>query len=169
MLLKARAVESLGEPLRLAGAQSGARDRVLQRHAPANQARRQLPGAGGELELSALQQLDDQRPGRHQRATTLGDHLKDRLQLRFTAERPGDLDRRIQRLDRPFKLKPPRRRAAESLSVIDRHPGELRQQRHRLLVIRAELRAILLLGEIQIPVWQPATTIGTPRNELIGG
>jgi hypothetical protein len=60
-------------------------------------------GAGGQLQLTATQQLDDQRPGGDQRPAALGDQREDRVEVRLPAERPGDLDRGIECVNRLLK------------------------------------------------------------------
>jgi len=104
VLLEASTVEPVRQPLGLAAAQRGARDGVLQRDDLPEQPRRQLAGAGGEVEAVTIQELDDQHARRHQRATALGDQLENRLQIGLTAQRPCDLDRRVQRLVGLLKL-----------------------------------------------------------------
>jgi hypothetical protein len=53
--------------------------------------------------------------------------------------------------------------------VVDRHPGQLGQHPHRLLIGLDELRATLLLGQIQVPERLAVHTTGTPRSVFIGG
>src|ERR1700741_3740176 len=68
VLLEARTVEVIGEALRLPGAQCGAGDGVLKRHPVAQEAGRELAGAGRQLQLIAAQELGaPRRPGRGHR------------------------------------------------------------------------------------------------------
>ncbi len=98
VLFKASAIESVREALGLATAQRSARDSVGQRDVLPDEARGELAGPRGKIQPITLEQLDDQHACRHQCATALGDQLENRLQIGFAAQRPRDLDRRIQRL-----------------------------------------------------------------------
>ena len=74
-------------------------DGVGERHPLADQAGGQLARAGGDHELLAAMQLDQQRARGDQRAAALGDELEDDLEVGLAAERARDLGGRLERRD----------------------------------------------------------------------
>ena len=104
MLLEARAVELLLEPLRLARAQRRARDRVLERDPRADQAVGKLARSGRDLELRPAHELDQHGARRDERAAALRDELEDDVEVGAAADRLRDLRRRVERRDRALEL-----------------------------------------------------------------
>ncbi len=150
MLLKAPAIERLGQPLGLTRPQGRARHRIGQTHPPADQTPGQLTGPSRDHQLITLSELDHQRTRRHQRTPTLGHQLQDRPKISLTTQRPRNLNRRIQRTHRALQLSPLVLGPRVAPRMIDRHPGKVRQQNRRLLVILIELHRVLLIGQVQI-------------------
>ena len=77
VLLEAGAVQLLLQPVRPPRAQRRARHRLLQRDAHADQPVGKLAGAGGDDQLVAVLELDQERARGHERAPALGDELED--------------------------------------------------------------------------------------------
>ena len=85
-MVKARAVELDLQAVRRARAQRRAGDRVGQRDPLSDQTRRPVSGRGGDDELAAVDDLDQQCPCRHQRAPALGDQLEDHIDVGRAAD-----------------------------------------------------------------------------------
>ena len=119
-------------------------------HALANEIGGQLASARSHLQLGAVAELDDQRPCGHQRPSTLGDELKDRLEIGLPTQRPSDLDRRLERVDRLLQLPAVVLSARIAPGVVNRHPGELGQQQDGPFVLLAERLPAALVGQIQV-------------------
>lgn len=73
VLLKPRAVEPVGQPRRLAGAQRRAGDGVLETQSDAEEPLRKVAGAGGDHQIAVALELDHERPSGDQRPAALGD------------------------------------------------------------------------------------------------
>ena len=107
------------------------------------------PAAALTTSSSPSQQRDDQRPRVHERAPALDDQLEDALELHLASDRFGDVRRRAH----------PRMACSSSSAriargrragVLDRDAGPCREEDRRLLV-RLRERAVVLLGEVQVP------------------
>jgi hypothetical protein len=82
------------------------------------------PAPAATFSSGAVAELDDQRPCGHQRPSTLGDELKDRLEIGLPTRRPSDLDRRLERVDRLLQLPAVALSARIAPGVVNRHPGD---------------------------------------------
>jgi hypothetical protein len=88
-------------------------------------------------------------PGLEQLAQPAGDQVEQPVELRLGRERIADL---VERLE---LLRPARRGLVEP-GILDRDRGLAREHRDELLVFGGEVLAALLLGEVEIPVRDPA-------------
>ena len=73
------------------------------------------------------------------------------------------------RIDRALQHITVRLGMAEAPRVIDRDARELREYHQRLLVSLAELTALDLVGQVQVPERLARDQHGTPRKDSIGG
>ena len=89
MLLKARVVDQIRKVLWLTRPQGCADHRVIRAHPLADKALGQLSSAGGDQQLPVALQLDDKRLGGHERASTFGDKVQDRSEIRLSTQQLG--------------------------------------------------------------------------------
>ncbi len=109
-----------------------------------------MAGAGGDDELVVFAQHDQHAAGVNERTTTLDDQLEHSLEVGFAADRVGDVARRAQRLNGPLGLVAAPLARLVQASVLDRGRRPLGQHHGRVLVLRGELAAALLLGQVQV-------------------
>ena len=122
----------------------------VERHARVEQRGLVLARRRADHELVALQQRDDQRPRVHESAPALDDQLEDAPELHLASDRLGDVRRRAHPAHGLLELLGPLSLAVVEPGVLDRDAGPCREEDRRLLV-RLRERAVVLLGEVQVP------------------
>src|ERR1022692_4467386 len=108
-----------------------------------------MAGAGGNHELVALAQQDQDTAGVNQSSSVLRDQLEDPLQVGVAADRMGDVSGCLERLHRPLEPPPPKFAALIQPSVVNRSRRPLGKHDDCLLVLVGELSASLLLREVE--------------------
>ena len=93
------------EPERRQRAQGRAGEAVVEGDGLSDEFRWHLARGRGDHHLALAFELDHEGFRRDERATALGDELEDRLEIRLAAERPRDLDGRVERLDCALELR----------------------------------------------------------------
>src|SRR5829696_7781687 len=123
---------------------------AVERHAEPRRPRRDPSRGGRGHELVALAQPEDDRLRVDERPRPLDHEVQDAVDVGLGADRAGDRRRHVQAAHRPLELvAPPRRRRVEA-GVLHGDGRPRGEHDHRLLVVLAEVLAVLLLGQVQV-------------------
>ena len=138
--------------LRFATRHDGARKRALGRKRHPHCPGPDLARRGRHAELARVVEQNQQRAGFHERAATLHDQLEHALEIGFEPDGTRDRRSRLEASYDAFEILSSPGNVLVQARVADRDCGPLGEDDGRLFVALVELGAVLLVGQVKVPV-----------------